>query len=827
MRAVHAPKPSSWWLVLFVLCLLFAGIQLGGHLGALHQQGTPTSFQKMTSELREAKAMRDSHIVSGAEYRKMQLHVLGLTANTTDGVSAGEPEFPTYQGLTYSPDKHRLQGGSLLTSSCPHKMPHHKVVFIKTHKTASSTLTNLMHRFGYKYGLNFALPKDNMFYGWPHPQQSITSVEPIGLYQAPYDIYASGHSILSDEQMKIVPYAEYITIMRAPVSHFRSSYRYWMVAQSVEVNGGPRGLTPEGYLADVANLEQYNKQVNLVHNSHAFDFGYDRDAVEAMKKDPAAVERAVQALDKRFSVVLITEYLAESLLLLKRKMCWPLEDVVYGAMKVSVNTSLNQRWASTEQRDPLYTAVRDYNWFDTMLYDHFNASLWQQIEQERAHGWDEELAELKAKIDGMAKSCSTLNYQNEDMHRSALEKPTLSDSERLCHLSFTDSKGYCKTLKREQGAPIDEIECYAQRRQAQFGLLRMANAADEALFGVVARGAHALGHQLYVADPAVPKGTNTNPAMPSSYQVLRKKGVGVMFGIHGLRYEKHLFNKLPGPAYTMFALVVQHPLQEFFDSWNALEMSRRLGVASGTGDVSMQAFFQDPSRARVAAALAVPLSSAAQQAVAAHGPCGRLLVNRLACRLGLRYDLDPAVDGAKVGDNLATTWYHQRAGDFIAITLAEQMYESLVLLRQLLCWRTEDFAYINTDLWAQAQLKPSSTGSPLRSAIERFISVDMALYRMIEGMFQRQKQARPAFQLEVDILKRTVPKTRETCAGVNVEKVMTRAVSNYIEKGCLIQRNTESVYMEFFRKQAPAASVARIEPRPCYAEYSLLQCKAE
>ena len=39
--------------------------------------------------------------------------------------------------------------------------PITKAVFLKTHKTASSTLQNIFLRFGEKHGLNFALPKNN------------------------------------------------------------------------------------------------------------------------------------------------------------------------------------------------------------------------------------------------------------------------------------------------------------------------------------------------------------------------------------------------------------------------------------------------------------------------------------------------------------------------------------------------------------------------------------------------------------------------------------------------------------------------------------------
>ena len=67
-------------------------------------------------------------------------------------ISQPDPNYPSIKGAAYSPDKHRWQGGSLLVSSCPDREATHKFIFTKTHKTGSSTITNLFHRFGYKYG---------------------------------------------------------------------------------------------------------------------------------------------------------------------------------------------------------------------------------------------------------------------------------------------------------------------------------------------------------------------------------------------------------------------------------------------------------------------------------------------------------------------------------------------------------------------------------------------------------------------------------------------------------------------------------------------------
>jgi len=49
---------------------------------------------------------------------------------------------------------------------CP-SGPKVRVVYIKTHKTGSSTLANMFHRVAFKYGLSIALPTDNTFYAWP------------------------------------------------------------------------------------------------------------------------------------------------------------------------------------------------------------------------------------------------------------------------------------------------------------------------------------------------------------------------------------------------------------------------------------------------------------------------------------------------------------------------------------------------------------------------------------------------------------------------------------------------------------------------------------
>ena len=42
-----------------------------------------------------------------------------------------------------------------------------KLAYLKTHKTGSSTLTNIFHRIAMTYNASVVLPKSNIFLGWP------------------------------------------------------------------------------------------------------------------------------------------------------------------------------------------------------------------------------------------------------------------------------------------------------------------------------------------------------------------------------------------------------------------------------------------------------------------------------------------------------------------------------------------------------------------------------------------------------------------------------------------------------------------------------------
>jgi hypothetical protein len=57
--------------------------------------------------------------------------------------------------------------------------PKTSLVYVKTHKTGSSTLTNILHRFTIKHRLRPVLPKNNIFLGYPSPSMLPNAFVPL------------------------------------------------------------------------------------------------------------------------------------------------------------------------------------------------------------------------------------------------------------------------------------------------------------------------------------------------------------------------------------------------------------------------------------------------------------------------------------------------------------------------------------------------------------------------------------------------------------------------------------------------------------------------
>ena len=125
----------------------------------------------------------------------------------------------------------------------------------------------------------------------------------------------------------------------------------------------------------------------------------------------------------------------ESLVLMKRKLCWQLDDVVYYALKVS------KRKPRVALADEHRRKILEMNWFDNQLYQHFNRTLWRDIAKEDR--FDAELALFRERKAELSEQCAATARWDEEMHRKALMETELSTEQHACHLAQVGSALHC------------------------------------------------------------------------------------------------------------------------------------------------------------------------------------------------------------------------------------------------------------------------------------------------------------------------------------------------------------------------------------------------
>ncbi|KAK2173318.1 hypothetical protein NP493_884g02000 [Ridgeia piscesae] len=274
--------------------------------------------------------------------------------------------------------------------------PQDNIVYIKTHKCASETLSAIFRRYGYVRNLSFVLPVDGRNnLGWPEP------LDP-GMYRpsktGTYNILCE-HTILTLPHMAdIMPNdTMFITGIRDPFEHMKSAFHYFNI-QGVGAVNGSNPLTE--YLRHLDKYDAIYKAVgnkrrsgycvpahlSMTQNSIAFDLGFPTGFAKGTKdqtRNATAVQEWLDMLDKRMDFVLIVEYFDMSLVMLRRTLRWNTKDILY----IRRNT---QSYKVAQKIDEqLLRNYKVWSHVDYLLYDQFNKTLWQKVAQQSDDFWDE------------------------------------------------------------------------------------------------------------------------------------------------------------------------------------------------------------------------------------------------------------------------------------------------------------------------------------------------------------------------------------------------------------------------------------------------------
>ncbi|KAK6177620.1 hypothetical protein SNE40_015682 [Patella caerulea] len=245
------------------------------------------------------------------------------------------------------------------------------VAFLKVHKAGSSTVSNILQRFATRYGLNLVLPNKDRD---SHP----TMFHVIGrnydrLIPIPDDEEFNilcNHVVYNRRQLKrwFKNGAFYTAIVRDPKERFLSSAFYFGLLHKI-TNGTK--ISRKGVFTN------YLRQ-RIMNSSSADDLNMAHDFGVRFKyyHDEEYVSRYIQLLDIEFDLVMILEYFDESLILLKRKLCWDIRDIVY--LVVNSNRKKDEHALSEED----LKILRDIQKPDEMLYSFFTDRFWKQVYNE-------------------------------------------------------------------------------------------------------------------------------------------------------------------------------------------------------------------------------------------------------------------------------------------------------------------------------------------------------------------------------------------------------------------------------------------------------------
>lgn len=123
----------------------------------------------------------------------------------------------------------------------------------------------------------------------------------------------------------------------------------------------------------------------------------------------------LRTVDDKLSLVLLNEYWDESMVLLKRRMCWSLEDVLYRPLKApTVPLKASKRTPASVGSDVLSklsadtkTSLKQLLQLDYALYHHYNTTFWQHIANE-GPGFYAEVRELRSRVARLSSDCGSV-----------------------------------------------------------------------------------------------------------------------------------------------------------------------------------------------------------------------------------------------------------------------------------------------------------------------------------------------------------------------------------------------------------------------------------
>lgn len=337
--------------------------------------------------------------------------------------------------------------------------PVEKVLFLKTHKTGGSTITNILNRYGDSKNLTFVLPRQAQLFTFLWPARFRLS------YTAPlFDFGANilcNHARFNKRPMNYLfpkETSRYITILRDPAAQYESVFNFMHFANPLgfKDEDDPLGtfLKFPPAFQEIKPLLKKTLALHLVRNPMSFDLGLDFRYFQ----NRTAVERYLNFLDKEFDLVMIMEYFDESLVLLRRLLCWDMKDILYFKLNERQDKQ-KRKFMNHEVRED----IKSWNKADFMLYHYFNRTFWKKVKAQ-GPSFKRELKIFRRKNKALTRAClKEGNFLDEAytgvyVKGYSLKKNIPSEKKKFCESMMKNEISYVKYFRENMTKRIKNIE---------------------------------------------------------------------------------------------------------------------------------------------------------------------------------------------------------------------------------------------------------------------------------------------------------------------------------------------------------------------------------
>ncbi|CAH1255197.1 GAL3ST1 [Branchiostoma lanceolatum] len=238
--------------------------------------------------------------------------------------------------------------------------PKRNFVFIKVQEAASNTVQRILLRYAYQHNLTVMLPATGASFRW---LTFTDEFDGLPVKDQNYNVITH-HLRYSKEIKKKMPAdTVYFTILQHPVHHMKSSFHQWKLHKHYNISSEDplNAFFKDPYLYSVKDAATF-KTYHPIKNRQAFDLGFDM----SWQWDDENAKAHFKEVKQEIRVVLLVERFEESLVLLKRLMCWDMQDILY---QPDSNFETN-RYTNVTLLRKQETTFKNWSSIDFALYDY-------------------------------------------------------------------------------------------------------------------------------------------------------------------------------------------------------------------------------------------------------------------------------------------------------------------------------------------------------------------------------------------------------------------------------------------------------------------------